>query len=189
MSYICNEKAENQKQPPNRFIMKKILLFVIVLFVLILSVNAQRWDERPFKINAGAVIGLPTADANGIYKMAYGVDILGEYRISQEIAFTADGSYGAFTKKISTTPNYKIIYGLVGIKYYPTDILYGQIQGGFSLVASTGTGMNYIVSPSIGIYITPDIDLSVKYQAQIEKGYNFSYFGIRLGFKIASWYW
>jgi len=39
--------------------MKTRLLLLAVLLVVTLSVKAQKSDEKPFKIGAGALIGLP----------------------------------------------------------------------------------------------------------------------------------
>ena len=166
--------------------MKKNILMVIVLFLLVQTIKAQAYSDRPLKFGIGAVAGLPMSDAKSFYNLAYGLDVLGEYRVSPAFAFTADGCFGAFTKKSTEIHNQKLIYGLAGIKYFTADIVYFQLQAGISIMQSTGTSTTFIAAPSIGVNITPDIDLSVKYQAQIEKGYNYPYIGLRLGVKFLS---
>jgi hypothetical protein len=165
--------------------MKKNLFLVVVLFVLVQSGIAQVYYEKPLKFGIGAVAGLPMSDAKSYYKMAYGFDVKGEYNIAPALELTFDGCFGAFTKESTTYPNKKLVYGLVGVKYYVQDIIWTELQGGVSLIASHKSTL-YIVAPSIGVNISPDIDVSVKYQAQIEKGFNYSYIGLRLGFRILS---
>jgi len=166
--------------------MKKNILLVIVLFLIVQSVKAQVYTDRPVKFGIGAVAGLPMSDAKSFYNLAYGFDVMAEYRISPAFALTGDGCYGTFTRKSDNNPSMKLVYGLVGLKYFATDIIYAELQGGLSIKQSHGTSTVYIITPSIGVNITPDIDLSVKYQAQVEQGYNYPYIGLRLGIKILS---
>lgn len=163
--------------------MKKNLFLVVVLLVLVVSVNAQIRYESPIRFGIGAVVGIPMADATDFYNLAYGADILGEYRVTSSFALTLCGSYGSFTKKGGVTiNNMKLVSALVGAKYYISDNIYGGLQAGVSLKASSGTGTTFILTPAIGYNLTRNIDLSLRYQSQVDSGYNYSFLGIRAGF-------
>jgi len=166
--------------------MKKNLLLVVVLLVLLVTVKAQIYDEKPIKIGVGAIVGLPMDAGKDYYNLAYGVDALGEYRISNSFDLSLNIGYSELNKKSSTIQNKKLIYGLVGVKYYFADKFYGGLQSGIRLKASSGMDTKFILTPAIGMNITKDIDLSIRYQSQVEQGYNFSFIGLRLGARIIS---
>jgi hypothetical protein len=164
--------------------MKKNLFLVVVLLVLVVTVKAQVYDEKPIKIGVGAVVGLPMDAATGYYNLAYGVDALGEYRISNSFALTLNIGYTDLNKKSGVIQNRKLIYGLAGVKYYIADKFYGGLQAGIRLKASSGMDTKFILTPAIGMNITKDIDLSIRYQSQVEQGYNYSFIGLLLGVRI-----
>ena len=102
--------------------MKKQILLLVVLFVLAVSVNAQKSkDEKTFKIGVGAMVGLPVGDYTSAVSMAYGFDVMGEYAISSPFALTLSAGYLDFAKKSGVTGNWGMIPVLFGGKYYFSD--------------------------------------------------------------------
>ena len=116
--------------------MKKILFLVVVLLVLVVTVKSQVYYEKPIKIGVGAIVGLPMDAAKDYYNLAYGVDALGEYRISNSFDLSLNIGYSELNKKSGVTQNRKLIYGLAGVKYYFADKFYGGVQAGIRLKAS-----------------------------------------------------
>ena len=166
--------------------MKKILFLVVVLLVLVVTVKSQVYYEKPIKIGVGAIVGLPMDAAKDYYNLAYGVDALGEYRISNSLDLSLNIGYSELDKKSGVTQNRKLIYGLAGVKYYFADKFYGGVQAGIRLKASLRMDTKLILTPAVGMNITKDIDLSIRYQSQVEQGYNYSFIGLRLGVRIIS---
>jgi len=162
--------------------MKKNLFLVVVLLVLVPSVNAQIRYDSAIRFGVGAMVGIPMADASNLYNLAYGGSISGEYTLLPALGMTLEGDYTAFTKKIDVTLNKKYITGLAGLKYYFSDNMYGGLQAGLSLLNSTGTSTTYIVVPGLGFNVTRNIDFSLRYQFQTEKGYHYSFLALRAGY-------
>ena len=162
--------------------MKKILFLVVVLLVLIPSVKSQMMYDSAIRFGIGAMVGIPMADAYNLYNLAYGGSISAEYTLMPALAVTAEGGYTTFTKKKDVQLNKKYIDGLAGLKYYLSDNVYGVLQAGLSLVNSTGTTTTYIVAPGLGFNVTRNIDFSLRYQFQTEKGYHYSFLALRAGY-------
>src|SRR5665647_787965 len=119
--------------------MKTKLVLLVVLFVVTLSVSAQNSGEKPFKIGAGAMIGLPVGDLGDIASLAYGVDLLGEYALDPTFGLTLSLGYVDFALKrdyknmldeLGLKAKMGMIPVLVGGKYYFSDKLYGSAQIG-----------------------------------------------------------
>lgn len=174
--------------------MKTKLFFLIVLIGITMSVNAQRENEKSFKIGVGALTGLPMGDINDFTNLAVGFDMLGEFAVGPSFALTLSVGYVDFFKK-SGIDQYSDTWGLipllVGAKYFFSDRLYVSAQGGISF-ASNGSGGQVSFAPGIGIKLSEKFDLLIKYQSasQINASYfNRSSFtsaliGLRAGYRF-----
>jgi hypothetical protein len=162
--------------------MKTKLLLLAVLLVVTLTVNAQKSDVKPFKIGAGALIGLPVGDVSSVTSLAYGVDLLGEYSVDSSFAVTFSAGYLDFAKK-SGFSGFKmgLIPVLVGGKYNFSDQLYGSAQIGLSFSTESGGGSAFTFAPGIGYKISDNFDLLLKYQSASKNGGSTSFLGVRAG--------
>lgn len=167
----------------------KIFLFV-VLVVLMLSVNAQSKSEMPFKIGAGAMIGLPVGDASDIYSLAYGIDLMGEYPVATSFALTLSAGYVDFVKKSDYSDmldalGVKVKTGMIpvlaGAKYDFSEKIYGSFQIGISFLTESGAGNAFTFAPGVGYKVSEKFDLMLKYQSASKDGSSLSFFGIRAG--------
>lgn len=162
--------------------MKTKLFMFAVLVALTLSVSAQSTDEKPFKFGAGALIGLPMGDYSDVASLAYGFDVLCEYAVAPEFGVTLSAGYLDWAKK-SGFSGAKLgqIPVLVGAKYYFTESLYGSAQLGISFFTASGAGSAFTFAPGVGMKLTDNIDLLLKYQSASKNGGNASFLGLRVG--------
>lgn len=173
--------------------MKTKLLLFAVLVSLILSLKAQNGDEKPFKIGAGAMIGLPIGDLGDIASLAYGVDLMCEYAVQPSFTLTLSIGYVDFSKKSEykdledewgTKFKLGIIPVLAGTKYYFTNKLYGNAQIGISLATESDYGTAFTFAPGVGFKISENLDLLLKYQSETATGGSDSFIGLRAGFNF-----
>ena len=166
--------------------MKTKLVLLVVLFVVTLSVSAQNSakgsDEKPFKIGAGAMIGLPVGDVSNFTSLAYGIDLMGEYAVDPSFGVTLSAGYLDFAKK-SGFSGFKmgLIPVLVGGKYYFSEQFYGSAQVGISLSTQSGGGSAFTFAPGIGYKISNNFDLMLKYQSASKNGASTAFIGVRAG--------
>lgn len=163
--------------------MKTKLLLLVVLLVVTLSVDAQRSNEKQFKLGAGAMLGLPIGDITSRASLALGVDVLGEYAVTPEIGLTLSAGYNDWAKKSGVNGNWGFIPVFAGGKYYFTDQIYGSLQAGISFWAD-GTKSEFVYAPGVGYKISDKFDLLLKYQSQSNKRWGTSFFGLRAGYSF-----
>ena len=171
--------------------MKTKLFLVTVMCVIALSINAQSKNEKPFKIGAGAIIGLPTGDASDIFNLTYGIDLMGEYTVAPSTALTLSVGYVEFSKKseykdmldaLGITVKTGLIPVLAGVKYDFSEKIYGSAQIGISFATESDGGSAFTFAPGIGYKISDQFDLMLKYQSASKDGGNTSFLGLRAGF-------
>jgi hypothetical protein len=163
--------------------MKTKLLLLAVLVVVTLCVEAQKGDEKQFKLGAGAMLGLPVGDITSKASLAFGVDLLGEYAVAPEIALTLSVGYTDWAKKSGVNGNWGFIPVFAGGKYYFTDQIYGSLQAGISFWAD-GTKSEFVFAPGVGYKISDKFDLLLKFQSQSNKSWGTSFFGLRAGYSF-----
>jgi len=170
--------------------MKTKLFMFVVLVALTLSVYAQNTDEKPFKIGVGVLIGLPVGDAADIASLAFGFDALCEYAVAPEFGVTLSIGYLDWAKKsefkdmedvLGTKIKLGMIPVLVGGKYYFAEKIYGSAQLGISFSTESGGGSAFTFAPGVGMKLTDNIDLLLKYQSASKNGGNTSFIGLRAG--------
>lgn len=162
--------------------MKTKLFMFAVLVALTLSCNAQSTDEKPFKIGVGALIGLPVGDIADFASLAFGFDALCEYAVAPEFAVTLSAGYLDWAKKSGFSGvKFGLIPVLVGAKYYFAEKIYGSAQLGISFSTTSGGGSAFTFAPGVGMKLTDNIDLLLKYQSASKNGGNTSFIGLRAG--------
>jgi hypothetical protein len=161
--------------------MRTKLLLLLVLVVLAVSVNAQGKNEKPFKIGAGVVLGLPVGDVSTGYSLAYGVDVQGEYAAASSIGLTLSAGYLDWAAKSGYGGNSGSIPILVGGKYYFQNKIYASAQVGVSIFTEKGSGNYFTFAPGIGYQISEKFDLLLKYQSITVTGSSINFLGVRAG--------
>ena len=174
--------------------MKTKFVLLVVLFVVTLSVSAQNSskssDEKPFKIGAGAMIGLPVGDLSNAASLAYGVDLLAEYAVDPSfgvalslgyVDFALKSDYKNALNELGIKAKMGMVPVLVGGKYYFSEMLYGSAQVGISFSTQSGGGSAFTFAPGIGYKISNNFDLMLKYQSASKNGSSTAFIGLRAG--------
>ena len=163
--------------------MKTKLLFLAVLLVVTLCVEAQKADEKQFKLGAGALLGIPVGDITSVASLAFGFDLLGEYAVAPSFALTLSAGYTDWAKKSGINGKWGLIPVFAGGKYCFTDQIYGSFQSGISFWVD-GTKSEFVFAPGVGYKITDKFDLLLKFQSQSNKSWGTSFFGLRAGYSF-----
>lgn len=160
--------------------MKKILLIAIVIATM-MSVNAQTSkSNKPSKFGVGATLALPTGDLGILSSFVYGADLKGEFPVADNFAANLSAGYIGFVGKNGFKFTNGLIPILVGGKYHFSETVYGQAQLGISISTASGGGSAFTYVPSIGVDITENFNLELKYQAASKEG-TLSFMGLRVG--------
>jgi hypothetical protein len=141
--------------------MKKVLLFVAVIFVSASSVNAQ---GKPTFSLAGN-IGVGTTK---YYKLVAGGDLQVDIPATTGLKITASAGYENFSYKVPVTNgtvsgHSSFIPILAGAKFSLSPKAYGHAQLGYSISTLSGGKGAFTYAPSIGYMISQNFDLSAKY--------------------------
>jgi hypothetical protein len=159
--------------------MKKTLFLVVLLFVLALSINAQSRETKPV-FSAGATLGLPSGDETGFTSFIWGLDVQGEFPVASSFGLTLDAGYVSFNGK-NNYDNVGFVPVLAGGKYYFSDQFFGTLQAGLSFATGSGSGSAFTWAPAVGIKLSNNIDIALKYQSATNNGWNSAFIGLRLG--------
>lgn len=166
--------------------MKKVLLFVAVIFVSAASVNAQ--GKTTFSLAGNMGYGTYTYG-----KLVAGGDIQADIPATTGLKITASAGYESFgysTSYVSNGVTYttkghsSYIPLLAGVKFNLSTNLYGHAQLGYSLsTASGGTGA-FTYAPSIGYMLSKNFDISAKYFGLSRNGATVSGIVARLAYNF-----
>lgn len=169
--------------------MKKIFLAVVAI-VLAASVNAQLGTR--FSIGLEGAVPVGTFNDLG-YNFGIGGSAQVDHKIAKDAALTLNVGYINFSNK-SSNPKYHftVLPVLGGVKYWFSPKVYGSAQLGAAFnsakvsnsngASTTSTGFAY--SPGIGFYVTPSIDVLLKYFGNSVGSGSFSSFGFRAAYNF-----
>lgn len=162
--------------------MKKVLLSLAIVAIAF-SANAQDKKEavKPLTFSVGALVGIPVSPsgAKGTY---FGGDVQGEYAVSPELGVTLAAGYLNRSYKGNSSGAVPV---LAGVRYYFSDHkVYGAAAAGLTFSTTSGGGSMFTYAPSVGYYITPQIDASVRYQGSSKNGYNSGLVALRVAYNF-----
>lgn len=150
---------------------KLILLFAAAAFSTI-GVKAQ--DTKATSFSIAANIGIPTTTGLSI---AYGADIQGDFAVASTTKITGSVGYEGYKiKDIPSGSGIKSTFGIIpilaGVKFFfgETGKMYGHAQLGYAVSTQSGGGGAFAYAPSIGYYVSPNLDLALKYLASSKNG-------------------
>jgi hypothetical protein len=163
--------------------MKRLILAMAVIAFSTATVKAQD-DMAPKKvgISVAANIGLPTTTG---YSFAVGGDLQADFAATEGLKITVSGGYENYSfKKSLGGGSFGFIPLLAGAKFnLGSDKLYGHAQLGYGF-ASEGGGGAFSYAPSIGYYLSPNFDASLKYLAFSKNGFTLGSINLRLAYNF-----
>jgi len=158
--------------------MKTKLLLFVMLFVLVVSVDAQTKsdakDTKLYTIGIGGMIGIPAGSSSTeVFNSIYGFDLTGEYHIAPSIGLTLSAGYAEWAMKqyyrdffdaAGVSFSTGLVPVLAGVKYYFDDKIYGSVQAGFSFYTQSGIGNAFTSAYGVGYKVSDKFDLSLIYE-------------------------
>jgi len=168
--------------------MRTKLLLSIALVALVLSVNAQEKDKKPFKIGIGAMTGLPVGVYSNMESLSLGFDLQGEYAFAPSFAVTLSAGYVDWVKKSGYSVNEASIPFLVGARFFLTPKIYISGQVGISIATVAKPSLfsfnlpAFTFAPGVGYKVSDKFDLLIKYQSFPNEYGPMSFLGVRVGY-------
>jgi len=172
--------------------MKSIIVIVALLFIVAISVNAQKGNNQ---IGIAAQMGLPTGHFESNFKTGYGGSLKGLWGIGKTGQLTFTTGYTSFKSKGDLYHNFgasSIIPFLAGYRLQKNNF-YVEPQVGYGLYILKIKVFGQKMSESdgaftyaIGIgYAKNGFDLGVRYQGANKGSNDITIVGIRLGYNIS----
>lgn len=159
--------------------MKKLIMALAIVLISTMCVKAQ--DKKSGKttvISIAANVGIPTSTG---YSVAFGGDIQGDFAATEGLKITVSGGYEDYSFKGGGSGYF--IPLLAGAKFnLGSEKLYGHAQLGYGF-AKGGSGA-FAYAPSIGYYVSPDFDLSLKYLAFSRSGSTLGSINLRAAYNF-----
>lgn len=184
--------------------MKKTLL-LLTLSLLFYAGNAQRervarsrtgtsTSTSTSRFSIGVEAGLPVGENGKVYSAALGGNLQYEILPDADLGITLSAGYLHLPlKKIYHTaigPNSTGFIPLMGgVKYYFTPGAFFHAQLGAAVgttkdrFGNTG-GASFAYSPGLGVKVSPNLDLELKYTGISNKGGTLPLVGLRLGYNF-----
>ncbi len=149
--------------------MKKLIFVITIVAFSTMSVKAQEVDNaKPTRISIAANVGIPTSSG---YSLAYGADLQGDFGVAPTTFLTVSAGYEGYSWK-GGGGSVGIIPLLAGAKFFfgETNKMYGHAQLGYAISTESGGGGAFAYAPSIGYYVSPNLDIALKYLAYSKNG-------------------
>ncbi len=165
--------------------MKK-LCFVATFVAFTLIASAQDGaTPQAFKFGLGAVLGIPVNNLD-FTSIGAGIDLLGQYGISEKVALTADVGYTSMFGK-DGAPDFSIVPIRAGLRFYATPQFYLAGKAGVGITKLKGFNSTTATAYSFGAgyFINPNIDVSGTYDGYSKDG-SIGLVAIRLGYTFGN---
>lgn len=176
--------------------MKKILTIFAITIMVALSSNAQRSFSSNSSdpniaptLSVGAELGLPTGDLSNAWKTGFGVSAKYAHPLGENSAITGSVGYVSFSGK-DGIPAWNMIPVKVGYRYFLTGsnfniepqlgYTFGSVSGSSSSDASAFTW-----AVGAGYFITPNIDLGLRYESLNKNGNSANFVGFRIAYNFS----
>lgn len=140
--------------------MKKTILMLAVILFSVAAAQAQ----KKAMISIAANAGIPTTSG---LSFAVGGDLQADFAATEGLKITVSGGYENYSvKKSLGGSSFGFVPLLAGAKFnLGSEQLYGHAQLGYAFSTTSGGGGAFAYAPSIGYYVSPNFDLSLKYLA------------------------
>ncbi|MFT3682779.1 MAG: outer membrane beta-barrel protein [Ferruginibacter sp.] len=147
--------------------MKKIVFSAVVICCLLQSAQAQRGSDLKFQF--GFNVGVPAHNLGGT-SLGLGVDLLGHYKASPDVAITGDLGYTALlAKNNGSTSN--LVPLRIGLRYYPATEFYVGGKFGAGFISNRGSSVTS-TAYSVGFGYLPSnrVELGASYDGYSKNG-------------------
>ncbi|RYY71303.1 MAG: hypothetical protein EOO13_03600 [Chitinophagaceae bacterium] len=165
--------------------MKKVFL-IAAIAVASFSVKAQDGSGNTgLKFGVGVNLGIPVSNLDGA-SIGAGIDLLGQYGLSEQFAITVDAGYtNIFAKDDGLDLSLIPIRG--GIRFYATPALYFGAKAGVGIAKTKGfDGVTTTAYSFGGGYKLDDkFDVGATYDGYSKNG-SFGLINIRLGYTFGN---
>ncbi|HEX4373928.1 MAG TPA: hypothetical protein VHZ50_11550 [Puia sp.] len=176
--------------------MKKKLLILAVLFVSIISVNAQSKSSDDFVFGGGINLGLPLGDFGDLTTFGIGIKLQAEKMFTDQVSGIASIGYTDFFGKTVTFdnglggtssgkyPSFGLIPILVGGRYYFSPMFFAGVQIGLGIGtggSGSSTGFDYL--PQVG-YNADAYQIVLGYNGVSQTGYTANHLDLSFVYKF-----
>lgn len=161
--------------------MKRLILAMAVIAISTATVQAQ--DDMASKkvvVSIAANVGIPTSTG---YSFAVGGDLQADFAATEGLKITVSGGYENYSVKSSFGGGSGYFIPLLaGAKFPFSEKFYGHAQLGYGFAQGGGGAFGY--APSIGYYLSPNFDASLKYLAFSKNGFTLGSINLRLAYNF-----
>lgn len=164
--------------------MKKLLIIVALTAFSFLG-QAQDAGIRGFKIGGGLDLLIPASKLSGS-SIGAGIDLLGQYGISDNVAITADAGYSVLFGK-DNFGDLSIIPIRAGLRFYPAPEFYVGGKVGVGILKTKGVDSRSATAYSFGAgyVMSPKVDIGASYDGYSKTG-SFGLVNVRLGYTFSN---
>lgn len=160
---------------------------IIALAIIALaSTSVQAQDSKPTTISIGVNVGIPTGTFSSVYSIAYGADLQADFAVAPTTKITASVGYENYSVKSDLGGgNSGFVPLLAGAKFFfGGGKAYGHAQLGYGFGTEKGDDGAFAYAPSIGYYLSPNIDASLKYLSFSNDGATLSSLNLRVAYNF-----
>jgi len=161
--------------------MKKFILVLAIVTFSNIATYAQ--DSKPTTVSIAANVGIPTSVG---LSFAYGADLQADFAVAPTTKLTGSIGYEGYSIK-GGGGNVGIVPILAGVKFFfgETGKMYGHAQLGYAAYTGKGSsGGAFAYAPSIGYYVSPNLDLALKYLASSKDSYTTGSLNLRIAYNF-----
>lgn len=164
--------------------MKKLLIFSLLCA---LYINTMAQGPGPgFRIGGGLSVVAPISNLEG-YSVGVGVDLLGQYGVSDQFAITGDIGYTTIFAKDDNIKSLNIVPIRAGIRFYPASQFYLGGKAGVGIISGSGSSSSgFAYAFGGGFKMDDKLDIGLNYEGFSKKvsgiSSSFGYLGLRLGY-------
>lgn len=149
--------------------MKKLLLVFTTVSIFAFAAQAQTGKKATISVAVNA--GIPVSSPS-VYSFAFGGDLQADFAPTEGLKITGSVGYENFSIKDKFGGGRSGIVPLLGgVKFnLGSANLYGHAQLGAGFSTESGGGTAFAYAPSVGYYVSPNFDISIKYLAFSNNG-------------------
>ncbi len=159
--------------------MKKLLILSFLITFYFTSVAQE--SVQGFRVGGGLSVVAPIGNNLNAYSVGVGLDLLGQYGISSQIAITGDVGYTTIFAKNDGVDAFNIIPIRAGIRFFPSDKFYLGGKAGVGILTGSGNSTSgFAYGVGAGFRMDDKLDIGLNYDAVSKNSTSFSYLGLRL---------
>lgn len=161
--------------------MKKLLILSFLITFYFSSVAQE--SVQGFRIGGGLSVVAPIGNNLKAYSVGVGLDLLGQYGISSQLAITGDVGYTTIFAKDDNLDAFNVIPIRAGLRFFPTDKFFLGGKAGVGIITGSGNSTSgFAYSFGAGVKMDDRLDIGLNYDAVSKNSASFSYLGLRLGY-------